>query len=551
MKKFKLNWKTIFKELRFSNPLIITLKRILTPKFLINSIIPQGLFENILSGITNKPKEQEIFRLIIAYSIFVGALVGMPGTLGYGVIIAKIAEILMAFHIARYVGLISWDAAFSLEKIKKLVLATGVTSITVFVVFKEILDLIYHLFAQIFPFGAPVTFMSATTTTLFYGMFIYLSFVELKKNPLNKKIPLKIIIQSAKNAGVYTYNIGKSLMKFIKNDAPNFIKEVRSNIRDFYNINQTIEKQVKGEFFLTGCMAYLLMGKSQELSAPFGQLWLQAWRMEFQKKLDPNASFSDIKNLAESYDKDQLENVQQSVNAKFFELLEVEYENADGDMWSAELMKDQNHPVSDAIFTNKETGQLIEINYKFSTNKEYIERHIQEHKDVPVIVPQEIEEKINSPFLSHFKKEDILEVSQENFDRVLIKQHELYLGVVGTGFASFLICILPFCKAFYAEKISREQFTQALKTFFPDVTAKTINRIVMFTLFGPLYGTFLIASLAMKGILYGFDQKEDEEKKPESNKTISRTIKSKKRFKEKFSRRELITLSLLKEINIS
>ena len=32
---------------------------------------------------------------IIAYSIFVGALVGMPGTLGYGVIMAKIAEILM------------------------------------------------------------------------------------------------------------------------------------------------------------------------------------------------------------------------------------------------------------------------------------------------------------------------------------------------------------------------------------------------------------------------------------------------------------------------
>ena len=139
-------------------------------------------------------------------------------------------------------------------------------------------------------------------------------------------------------------------MKFIKNDAPNFVKEVSSNVRDFYNINKTIEKQVKGEFFLTGCMAYLLMGKSQELSAPFGQLWLQAWRMEFQNKLEPNASFSDIKNLAESYDKVQLESVQQSVNAKFFELLEVEYENADGDMWSAELMKDQNHPVSDAIF---------------------------------------------------------------------------------------------------------------------------------------------------------------------------------------------------------
>ena len=39
---------------------------------------------------------------------------------------------------------------------------------------------------------------------------------------------------------------------------------------------------------------------------------------------------------------------------KFFEILETTYENADGDVWSAELLEGQNHPMSDAIFFNEE-----------------------------------------------------------------------------------------------------------------------------------------------------------------------------------------------------
>ena len=37
--------------------------------------------------------------------------------------------------------------------------------------------------------------------------------------------------------------------------------------------------------------------------------------------------------------------------------------------------------------------------------------------------------------------------------------------------------------------------------------SRTINRIAMLTYFGPLYAAFVLAGFAVKGTLYGFDDK--------------------------------------------
>ena len=65
-------------------------------------------------------------------------------------------------------------------------------------------------------------------------------------------------------------------------------------------------------------------------------------------------------------------------------------ENADGDEWSAELIDVQNNKGSDVIFTNNITNETLEANYKNSTNLNYIESHIQEYPDIPVIAPKKI-----------------------------------------------------------------------------------------------------------------------------------------------------------------
>ena len=53
--------------------------------------------------------------------------------------------------------------------------------------------------------------------------------------------------------------------------------------------------------------------------------------------------------------------------SKLYEILESTHENLDGDNWSAELHKDPNHPATDVRFTNSETGQVIEVNYKLGS----------------------------------------------------------------------------------------------------------------------------------------------------------------------------------------
>ena len=80
--------------------------------------------------------------------------------------------------------------------------------------------------------------------------------------------------------------------------------------------------------------------------------------------LDENATVEEIKEFADGYDAEAFLRIVQNVNSKFYEILETTHENADGDEWSAELIIDQNHPASDAVFYNQEKGQYIEINYK-------------------------------------------------------------------------------------------------------------------------------------------------------------------------------------------
>jgi hypothetical protein len=66
----------------------------------------------------------------------------------------------------------------------------------------------------------------------------------------------------------------------------------------------------------------------------------------------------------------------------------------------------------------------------------------------------------------------------------------------------------------------------------------------MLTFFGPLYGLFILSSYAMRGTLYGFD---DKLKKETYNNDDEPEPKKEGFFEKKFSRRSLFTLSYLRE----
>ena len=68
------------------------------------------------------------------------------------------------------------------------------------------------------------------------------------------------------------------------------------------------------------------------------------------------------------------------------------------------------------------------------------------------------------------------------------------------------------------KKLIKEQFEKMLKTFIPNITAKTIHRVTLLSLIGPLYAFYLIAKFIGKSTIVSLDediedQKEEKKKK--------------------------------------
>jgi len=524
-------------------------KPLIEGRFLYEFLVPKDILDLAKKVELEKVSDQKVFRFIIACSFFNAVLVGLPGSLGYGVYIAMGFEVLIAFQLARMSKLL--DMKGSISDLLKLISATGITVFSVLYWFKAALNLVWGIIALV-PLGGFASFLATFFTTLFYSIFLYLTFTELKLNDRISKTMAKRII---KKTYQFSTGIFKSFYKLVKTDMPNLLKDTKDGIVDACRGVIHIKPKIKGEMFLAGSYAYLLSGNYDGLKGPFAQLWLEAWRLSHPTQLNDNATVEEIKELADSYDAEVFPKVVQNVNSKFYEVLETTHENADGDEWSAELIVDQNHPASDAVFYNQETGQYIEVNYKFTLNENYIESHIQRYPDVPVVAPPEVAEKINSPLVmsGHYEHGVVVEISEANFDDLLNKSHSLYLeaATVASGGVSLLMHIFPFLMAYYKGTISKELLFKALKTFYPKIAGKTLNRIGMLTLLGPVYGMFLIASFVFKSSLYGYeDIDKDKSKNNEEVSEVEEEVieKGEEPKPKTISRRGLITLSFLKDV---
>ena len=484
------------------------LKTIISPRFLYELVVPQDIFSAASKLKITDGHDEKVFRFILAASIFNGIFVGLPGTIGWGVIVTQVVEFLMVVNIALMVGLVPSFDSISVKRILSLVSATGIAAVSIFYGFKVVLKLVFNVVGNFVPYG----FTTATAeiiTTLFFGLFIYLAFIEIMNVESGKKLSFSSITRIALNAGTYTRQISLSLFNLMFRDTPRLLSELKDNVIDAWNGVVSIKPKYQGDLFLLGSFAFLLEGKYAELSGPFSSLWMDAWRQAFPGQLGPDATPEEIGQLANSYSLDEIENIRQNVDAKFYEILETTHENADGDEWSAELMESQNHPVSDAIFFNSQSGKTIEINYKFSESASYIESHIARHPGVPIVAPPEIAAEINSAFVmpGEYGHEAVLDISEENFESVFEAQVSgMEPALAASGGIDFAIRAFPFCSAYFRGNITRDQFARVIGKLFPKVSARVINRIAMLTILGPVYGMFLLASLGLKGTLHDFPE---------------------------------------------
>ena len=140
------------------------------------------------------------------------------------------------------------------------------------------------------------------------------------------------------------------------------------------------------------------------------------------------------------------------------------------------------------------------------------------------------------------------EINEENFDAILDRTVTSGMdAAAATGAFDFIARSAPFCSAYWRGNITRDQFKKVILQIFPETSARLINRVAMLTLLGPAYGMFLLAGTGFKGALHETPDIPLNKESAVDDKVEPKPEAPKKN--KQYSRRDLITLSFLKEFD--
>ena len=95
--------------------------------------------QKIAEFVTKNRKEQQVYKIITTIALINGAIAFIPGQMGIGVVICRCLEAYMAFEISKTVGL-----KVELKNFAKLIIATGIVTISVFWLMKSFLSFFSH-----------------------------------------------------------------------------------------------------------------------------------------------------------------------------------------------------------------------------------------------------------------------------------------------------------------------------------------------------------------------------------------------------------------------
>ena len=155
----------------------------------------------------------------------------------------------MAFEIAKTVGLNP-----NKNNIVKLILATGIVSLSVIWVMKSFIDFFMSLTLGLF---VPAVILA----TNFLGVFFWLAFEEIKKFDTISKLSFLKSLKIAYKAISLSYNLGKAQIKIIGNITKK-LKNLSKNILSIVNFKKNHEQLIKGDLFFY-CFNRLLENKCE------------------------------------------------------------------------------------------------------------------------------------------------------------------------------------------------------------------------------------------------------------------------------------------------
>ena len=104
------------------------------------------------------------------------------------------------------------------------------------------------------------------------------------------------------------------------------------------------------------------------------------------------ASHEELASYLKDKDPEQLQGLHNNIKGIYHELRYAQAENSDNDEYRVELFDETNHPGSDAVLINTETGETSEIQLKATNYISYIEEHNNRYANVEVFATDEVAE---------------------------------------------------------------------------------------------------------------------------------------------------------------
>ncbi|MCE5972441.1 hypothetical protein LZA78_02915 [Sinirhodobacter sp. WL0062] len=451
--------------------------------------------------------DRQISRLICQVAVANAVIAGLPGRLGVGVLVAIALEIYMAIQIGRRVGL-KIDGTSDVAKYFGLGAAIA---LTILEGFRHVLGFFFSLFALV---GfLPATALAELFATSLIGVIFWIGFEEAHEHGsfLIPRRLYKRVIERTKELVKYQYDIVRHGFTLA-----NYKETVKRLWGWLSGEGVYAPRQMRGDIFVPVAFAYMLYGRIEQLSGPLGQTFMQAIR-------DTNQAMQGLNDqaIADAFrekftdalggiDAAALQGMENLVRGRMFELMVEKSVPWEGMGWdqerqTASLHDDFNHPGTDIVFTNHDTGDLLEVQIKAASDIGYIEETLRRYPDYPIIVTSEVGQEFDGlEFVqaANISNADLREVTQENFDSLLedlpsISFSEM-AGAVGQGVAmSLLAQIWPFFAAYMRRRITSDQFTSAIQRLLPEQGARLAKYAVLAAAMGPVYAWWVLARTVM------------------------------------------------------
>lgn len=215
-------------------------------------------------------------------------------------------------------------------------------------------------------------------------------------------------------------------------------------------------------------------------------------------ELEPDA----IGTYLETLDPDQVEGIANNVKGVLHEMEYVALENEDGDAVQAALFTDTNHPGTDVILQNSETGERLEIQLKATDQESYVLEWMEKHPDGEIVVTEELAAAMDLES-SGFSNEGLNVRVSDFLDKLveLDEQSGLWSYFPALPALSIAICSYFLLRRLQAGLITQEEF-QALflrMSGFQIGKFALISLLMLIPVVNVATGAYLVARLLYSG----------------------------------------------------